>query len=170
MSPLVPCPGCARHVRAAERACPFCDSALPTDLAASAVPAATTRMKRAAVFTFATSLALAGCGSTTTSNDASVTADTSADTGPSTDNGPATDTGFDSGIFVDAGTDAGAPDDDGGPVAAYGAPPDVGFPDEDGGIAPPYGIPPKDAGDQDDVPSSPEVGVRYGAPPPPDAG
>ncbi len=169
MNPLVPCPGCARHVRAAERACPFCAAALPTNLAAGAVPNTTARMKRAAVFTFATSLAIAGCGSTTTSNDASVTADTGADTGPSTDNGPSTDAGFDSGVFVDAGTDTG-PDDDGGIVAAYGLPADAGFPEDTGGIAPPYGIAPKDAGGQDDAGSFPEVGVRYGAPPPPDAG
>lgn len=29
MPPLIPCPGCSRHVYASERACPFCEVALP---------------------------------------------------------------------------------------------------------------------------------------------
>ena len=57
---LVPCPSCARHVRSSERACPFCRSALSTDLAARAVPGTTQRLSRAAAFTFAASLAATG--------------------------------------------------------------------------------------------------------------
>lgn len=58
MSSLVPCPSCERHVRASEAACPFCSTALPTDLAA--VPAATRRLSRFAAFTFATAVAVTG--------------------------------------------------------------------------------------------------------------
>ncbi len=32
--PLVPCPGCRRHLKADETACPFCRAALPKALAA----------------------------------------------------------------------------------------------------------------------------------------
>ena len=32
--PLAPCPGCARHVRASERRCPFCRAALPAGFGA----------------------------------------------------------------------------------------------------------------------------------------
>ncbi|MEO8875487.1 MAG: hypothetical protein ABI461_07870 [Polyangiaceae bacterium] len=64
MSVLVPCPGCARHVRASESACPFCSAELPTDLASRAVPAAGRRLSRAAAFTFATTLAVAGAAGT----------------------------------------------------------------------------------------------------------
>lgn len=61
MSSLVPCPSCARHVRASESACPFCASVLPEDLASRTVPAAPRRLERLAAFTFAATLAVAGC-------------------------------------------------------------------------------------------------------------
>jgi hypothetical protein len=35
---LVPCPGCSRHVRADEGACPFCEAALPQSLGAGPAP------------------------------------------------------------------------------------------------------------------------------------
>ena len=53
-----PCLSCERHVRASEAACPFCSSALPSNLAA--VPAATRRLSRFAAFTFATAVAVTG--------------------------------------------------------------------------------------------------------------
>jgi hypothetical protein len=62
-SPLAPCPGCSRHVRVDEPACPFCATALserpPT-------PAAPTELfvGRVAVVVLAASLAVgAGCSS-----------------------------------------------------------------------------------------------------------
>jgi hypothetical protein len=62
---LVPCTTCARHVRASEKLCPFCDRELPENLAARAIPGTTKRLTRAAFFTFATTLGtfgvLAGC-------------------------------------------------------------------------------------------------------------
>lgn len=62
MTPLVPCPSCARHVRSNEASCPFCEGALPAGLGARAIPAARVRLDRLAAFTFAASLALAACG------------------------------------------------------------------------------------------------------------
>ena len=72
MSHLVPCPGCNRHVRNSEASCPFCDREL--DLARSPAPAVpTTRIGRAALFTFSATLAgataLAACGGESESND-----------------------------------------------------------------------------------------------------
>jgi hypothetical protein len=62
MSVLVPCPGCSRHVRSAEAACPFCGKDIPVGLASKAVPATRKRMDRFATFTFAAALAVAGSG------------------------------------------------------------------------------------------------------------
>lgn len=65
VSQLIPCPGCSRHVRQSESACPFCNRALSL----GHVPAAElprTRLGRAATFAFGATLvsatALAGCG------------------------------------------------------------------------------------------------------------
>jgi hypothetical protein len=176
-SSLVPCPSCARHVRATERACPFCRTALSASIASRVIPGATQRLSRAAAFTFAASLAATGC-----SDDPAPAADAAVvDTGSTTDSGtaptrarpptraPTTDTGL---------TDAGFPSDDGGIVAMYGGPPDTGVdsgadsggPSDDGGIAPLYGLP-ADAGQpsQDAGPDGSMI-LRYGSPPRPDAG
>lgn len=135
--PLIPCPACRRHVRA-EAACPFCKSALPSDV--RAVPSSSTRLGRGALFAFAVSVA--ACGGSTESDPPTTTTDTGAaksDTGTTTDTGGGSDTSV---------------DDTGGPVAAYGAPADTGVvdtgpadtgPKDDGGPAPAYGLPPSDA-------------------------
>lgn len=120
--PLVPCPGCRRHVRAAAGACPFCASAIDSSRIA---PDARSRLSRGALFAVAAAtVAIAGCSSD--------------DTGSST-----VDAGSDS--IADTGTapvDTGMSDDTGGPVAAYGAPPDTGMVDDSGGGMPKYGAPP----------------------------
>lgn len=162
---LVPCPSCARHVRATEHACPFCRSALSSDLAAKAVPGTTQRLSRAAAFTFAASLAATGCSSDPApAVDAAVT-----DRGTATDTGTAADTG--------ASSDVGFPADDGTFLAMYGAPPrdsgvDAGGPDDNGSIMPLYGLPAPDAGQPptDDGNTDGSIGIRYGAPPRPDSG
>ena len=128
--PLVPCPDCARHVLASETTCPFCATALPTDLGDRAVPGAPSRLNRAAAFVFGASLAVAGCSS-------------EVNTGGSGGGGGAGGSGQE--------TDAG-PDDDGGVMPLYGDPPppdDAGVdaPADDGGGFPLYGLPPPpDAG------------------------
>jgi hypothetical protein len=105
-------------------------------------------MSRAAVFSFAASLTVAGCGATVTATDASPGSDVPVDTGPA-DTGP-TDTGpRDTGPTDTGPRDTGLTDDgryDIGNVAPpYGVPADAGAPDDDGGICEPYGTPPPDA-------------------------
>jgi hypothetical protein len=145
--PLVPCPSCKRHVRAAEAACPFCSSALPEDLAAGAIPSAPRRLSRAAAFVFGASLAVAGCGTDTDGGSAG-----GGENNSSSSSGSSSSTS--------GGVDAG-PEDDGGQMALYGLPADAG-PDDDGGGQAEYGAPaPMDAGPKDDGGAMP----LYGAPP-----
>jgi hypothetical protein len=68
MHVLVPCASCARHIATTEMSCPFCARAVSEDLAARAAPVNTARLRRFAMFTFATTAAsavgvLAACGS-----------------------------------------------------------------------------------------------------------
>jgi hypothetical protein len=125
---LLPCPSCARHVRAFEAACPFCASALPAFPAAAPIArAGGKRLSRAALFALgASAAAIAAC------SDAGTT--------QSLYGGPAVDSGQDSpspaplygGAPVDASDDA--------PVlvdAAYGGPPQDAAADgdaSDGGL------------------------------------
>src|SRR5687767_7263790 len=65
MTHLVPCPGCGRHVRVTESACPFCNVGL--SLANTPPPVLPTiRLGRAATFAFGATLlgatAIVGCG------------------------------------------------------------------------------------------------------------
>src|SRR5688572_19268691 len=117
--PLVPCPSCKRHVRAAEAACPFCAEPLPDDIGARAIPGAPHRMTRAAAFVFGATVAVAGCGT-------------------DTDGGGAGGGGGEGGM---ASSSTG-PADDGGVMALYGAPTDAGPPDDDGGGQAEYGASP----------------------------
>lgn len=126
-TPLVPCSGCQRHVRAGSVACPFCGVKVEGG-AARVVPSAPVgkRLTRAAMFTFGAALAVAACGGSSTTEGA-------------TDAGAAGD-----GAKSDAATD------DGGVQALYGLPPpdaaaDTGY--DAGNVQPPYGLPPMDAGD-----------------------
>jgi hypothetical protein len=170
-SHLIPCPGCARHVRASELACPFCTGALPESLRAT-LPARRPpvgRLTRAALYTFsATSLTLAAaCGSTTETGSAdgsTVDAPGNRDSesvpegaalyglAPDTgikDAGP--DTASDAPEDVapaDSGNDTSSPprdashDGDSGGVALYGTPPFDASPHHDSGVAPAYGSTP----------------------------
>jgi hypothetical protein len=165
---LVPCPSCARHVRASERACPFCRSMLPSTLASKAIPGATQRLSRAAAFTFAATLAATGCSDDPAPPADAAVLDTGNPSDTGTDTGSATDTGTDTG----SATDAGFPADDGGIVAMYGGPPDSGAdsgaPDDNGGVAPLYGLPAPDAGTDQDAGPDGSMILRYGSPPRPD--
>ena len=64
-SRLLPCPSCARHVRAFEAACPFCAATLPAFPAAAPVArTAGKRLSRAALFALgASAAAIAACSS-----------------------------------------------------------------------------------------------------------
>lgn len=57
-SAFVPCAGCARHVRAHDRACPFCGAHSEATLPTTARPLP--RVSRAVLFAAGASLALAG--------------------------------------------------------------------------------------------------------------
>jgi hypothetical protein len=139
MSPLHPCPDCARHVRAADATCPFCGAALPgTHRDALSRPEPTRRLGRTALFALgaaavATSIGVAGC-----SRDHGPSGGTDAgaapDSGSATDGGPAEDAA----PAIDAGFDAGL-------LAMYGGPPppdDAGF---DAGVMNLYGAPPAES-------------------------
>jgi len=142
---LRPCPSCARHVRAAETACPFCASALaPTSIAA---PAVGERLGRAALFAFGAAVATnaIGCGTAVAPDDG----------GPGDAQVEASDVGNDAGLRDahiggfdagyggpphDAGHDADlAPADDAGVDASDDTGSDVG---SDAGVHAPYGAPP----------------------------
>jgi hypothetical protein len=141
-------------VRVVEALCPFCDKALPADLGARAVPAATRRLDRLATFTFAASLAVAACGGKSAdvpnslgNNTNSIGRGSSSNAGPT--NPP--DNGSVMPMYGIAAPDAGPADDDGGSVyAMYGlpAPDDAGPADFDAGsVHAMYGLPaPEDAG------------------------
>jgi len=145
-SPLVPCPSCARHVRAGETACPFCASALPADLGAQAIPAAPRRLTRAAAFVFGATVSVAACTSEVTTTGGTTGGGGS---GATTGTGPDDDGGTQSHYGTpawDAGTGGagGGPVDDGGGMSLYGDPPapDGGQNMDDGGWEPIYGSPP----------------------------
>lgn len=151
--PLIPCAACARHVRATDTRCPFCDALLPSDHASRAAPDTTRRLSRAAAFAFG--LTVAGCSSTVSTTDAA------ASDAP-TDRVTPNDTPVMGDVSI--GTDAVSPTDNGGIVPPYGLPPrDAGAPDDDGGPAAEYGVPPPpmDAGTPDDAGA---VGTLYGKP------
>lgn len=64
MATLVPCPGCARHVRASEATCPFCDAAIGAATPRALAPATNDRLLARAALTFAAAAAttLTACG------------------------------------------------------------------------------------------------------------
>lgn len=137
---LIPCPDCARHVRATEVACPFCSAALPVTQAARAWPRSTgTRLSRAALFALgASAAAVAACGGETNGDatDGGVVADASQDRmapvygapphdRDSGDPLPKKDAGSEeAGDASDAAAEDAAADAEGGPPKPpYGAPP-----------------------------------------------
>ncbi|MFO0629585.1 MAG: hypothetical protein U0325_28675 [Polyangiales bacterium] len=161
--PLIPCPACARHLRADERRCPFCDVAIADEARAAVAPDTTRRLSRAAAFAFG--LTVAGCSSTVSSTDAAPgdTA-TATDTASRTDTAVATDSAR--GTDVVTARDVSAPEDHGNIAPPYGIPADAGAPpDDDGGAAAEYGAPPMDAGAPDDAGGAQAL---YGLAPPPD--
>lgn len=178
MSSLAPCPSCQRHIRVAERACPFCKSALAHSL--TPIPGTQQRLKRAAAFAFTASLGLAGCN--TDNGNVTPVYGAPADTGvdvaadrPTSDSPVVTDVPLD--VTPDASPMRDASSDDGGFLAMYGGPPptDSGTdaaaadaaadgPQDDGSSMALYGLPPPDGA----VTDTGGGGLRYGAPPPMD--
>ncbi len=155
MEPLLPCPGCARHVRCNTRVCPFC--AAPLALVAPCRLPPTERLGRAAYFAFGAIVAgsTAGCGAATGLDGL----DGGGDAGRAALDAGAADAGVTDGgpMLFDAGGD--------GPL--YGAPPmDAGF-DAGAGVIDLYGGPPLlDAGPGDGGPAEAGTEALYGGPPP----
>ena len=119
-SHLSACPGCSRHVRVSESACPFCGATLSAAFRAAAAPAATpVGLGRAAVYALgATSLAVAAACS------GSVPAPTAdAGAGDAQDEAMNAAYGGPPPSAEDAGPGDAAAADMGSPAPLYGAPP-----------------------------------------------
>lgn len=155
-APLAPCPSCQRHVRSDVTRCPFCaaDVAIAP---ASIVPASTTTLSRAAVFTFATTLAL-GCASTQEPAPQTTPPVATAEPAPVAVTEPV--------------TPIQAPADPGAVAPMYGAPVAVDAgpaPAMDAAVDAPADAPAVDAG-RPARPTRPSgsIQVRYGSPPRPE--
>ena len=100
MSSLVPCPGCGRHVKSDDTACPFCQASLASQPSANACQGPccghrAPRLSRAALMAAGAALLCAACGRSTF---------------PAYGTSPAIDSGrqtVDSGGQTDAGVDSG---------------------------------------------------------------
>jgi len=168
-SHLIACPGCARHLRVSETACPFCKSALDEGLRARPAPRPPAmRLSRAALFALgtATGASALACSSSSTPQTA---AEDSGATGSGDTSGGGTGSSFDvmhgTHYGSSAHTTTGESDESSdisnfSAVALYGA---TGvLPDEDAGPASSSGSEAKDAGVD-----ARAVGVdaAYGGPP-----
>ena len=142
---LFPCPGCARHIRTDERACPFCGAATPEGFGACAKPALTGPVLSRAAVLFMGATAVAACSGTVAAPGGGGDSGSSGDSPSSADSmpvalygpGPVRDANVDSpgpvpaygpGPIRDSGVaDQGGDEDSGGPIALYGpAPVDSG--------------------------------------------
>jgi len=106
---FVLCASCRRHVRRDDPSCPFCSASVTGE----PVPPATRRMPRGALFAFASTVAIAGCGSEVAPSPTPTDSGSQVDTGGAVPayGAPAPDTG-------------GMVEDTGGAVPLYGAAPD----------------------------------------------
>jgi hypothetical protein len=142
MRQLVPCPGCARHVRLAEPACPFCGD---SSVRIAPVRKAPLGRSRAAILgaTLATTAAASGCYEDHGRfRDAAVT---TADAGEDAAFIAAYGTPVDASLA--APPDAHEDDDAGAPIAEYGGPPvfdDAGVDAGHGDPGADYGGPPSE--------------------------
>jgi len=148
MSQLVPCPGCSRHVRFEEPACPFCGDRSPRPAPRRVTPLA--RRSRAAILgaTLVTTTAAAGCyddhgrgADTGVRADAHVTPDAATPSVPDTG---ALISAYGTPFPDDAALDE---PDAGAPAAEYGGPPlwdDAGVDADMGDPGADYGSPPSD--------------------------
>ncbi len=84
MSHLIACPGCARHLRVSESACPFCSAPLDADLRARPAPRPPAmRLSRAALFALGTGAAALASGTVACSSSSTPQADVDAGHGES---------------------------------------------------------------------------------------
>ncbi len=136
---LVPCPACARHVRAHEPQCPFCETRRQTSDAPS-LAEGPTRLSRAALLLGA-SLGLVGCPAPAPPTPAPPARTPDAGSPPPP-------------LRTNPNAVPQPPQDPGSMAEVYGAPPPR---DPEPAPAPPPAV----------IPPPPSMGTRYGAPPPP---
>ncbi len=165
--PLAPCPGCARHVRVREPACPFCATALSGDLTPQGPAEPAGRLARSALAALATAVLGAACARETPAAPPPPAPSSGGDVVQGPVGTPSTDAVPPPRVVpvADAGT---GPDDDGAVVAEYGAPArpraDAGVNDPGAAVAaygaapPPIVTPPPDHG---------TIRPLYGVPPRP---
>jgi|SRR4051794_39907842 hypothetical protein len=99
MSSLVLCPGCGRHVKSDDTACPFCQAALAADAASVACQGPCSghrfpRLGRAALMTAGAALLCAACWRSTSTHYGTTALTDSG--GQTVDAGDQTDAGVDS--------------------------------------------------------------------------
>lgn len=141
-SRLLPCPSCSRHVRAFERRCPHCTSALPETFASrSSARVPNGRLSRAALFAFGLGSATAAVAAVSTAcggETEETPIENAAYGGPPVD---MVDAAY-GGPPADGATDSSPPMLD----AAYGGPPVDGSFDAPVLVDAAYGGPPVDGG------------------------
>jgi hypothetical protein len=125
---LIPCPDCARHVRATESACPFCTATLPHSFSSLAPPDTRARLTRKATALFGVAaLAVTSCAAAVGPDGSENRADAAAMTIDAAGSHDAR-TAVEAAVLRDAGfaSDEG-PDDRGNVGLLYGGPfnPDV---------------------------------------------
>ena len=142
---LIPCPGCSRHIRAIESACPFCAATLSQSFSERAAPDTRSRLTRKATVLFGVAaLAMSGCAAAIGPDGGEMRPDVPAADAPVAQDAIGTDSSDVMQSIVDTG-----PPDNGGAMNLYGAPPpqDAGFadagpgPDDGGSIGLLYGAP-----------------------------
>lgn len=128
MTKLAPCPGCSRHVRVSEAACPFCARALlAPPSAAAAPPPARLRMSRTALFAVgATMVGVAACSDESPPNKMDAASDVSSPADAAASDVAGNEVADTAGEARDARTDVDAsvtdaPPDFGGGVPIYSA-------------------------------------------------
>jgi hypothetical protein len=159
MTALSPCSSCHRHVRRAERTCPFCGASIAFDVAPT-MRVVSERLGRAAIFSIGAAAvsSVAGCGARTDLLDPveiAVDAATPSDAQPMR---------HDTGTIASAYGGPAFRHDAGAPSTHYGGPPhDAAFAEDAGATFVLYGGPEitPDAGDVDMGCSN----ADYGAPP-----
>lgn len=131
-TPLTPCPGCSRHVKVSDRACPFCASALPEGPGADPWPSDGPRLSRSATLLLGAALMATGCPSPSANIYGGPPTPPPAADAPSHRSGPPNDAGGGAEIYGAPPRPAPAPgvalpqpapNDPQGVAAIYGGPP-----------------------------------------------
>ena len=118
---LAPCPCCHRHVRVCTASCPFCGTTLSVDFGSDAVPDTRTRLHRAAIFVFASTVGAAAAAATACGARTGLPVSDANDATPETPDGELADVAAPD--SVDVGPDTGEARDTGSWAGPYKAAP-----------------------------------------------